>query len=164
MIPVCVVEGMVVTQCVSIVLPCKPPLYLVSSIALFHACLCVKSETAVVFVATQQGLLNHVQWGKEVRGEDVSDPDMLKAVQTAVKENRSVKRIGIEGRNLRWTKVATAIIEGAAHNTTLMEVDLKTPKDPHHTQLQEVIDESRQANQKLRLVVGAGESTSHDIT
>ena len=129
-------------------------LYLMSSIAPFHVCLCVKSETAAVLVVTQHGLLNHMQ---EVMGEDVSDPDMLKAVQTAVRVNRSVKRIRIEDRLLKWTNVATAIIEGAAHNTTLMEVELVTPDDPHLPQLQKVVDETRQANQKLRLVVMAGE-------
>ena len=123
-----------------------------SSIAPFHVCLCVKFENAAVLVVTQHGLLNHMQ-----RGEDVSDPDMLKAVQTAVRVNRSVKRIRIEGSKLRWTNVATAIIEGAAHNTTLMEVDLETPNDPHPPQLQKVVDETRQANPKLRLVVEAGE-------
>ena len=97
---------------------------------------------------------------QEVRGEDVSDPDMLKAVQTAVRMNRSVKRIKIQGNELRWTSVATAIIEGAAPNTTLMEVELKTPKDPHPPQLQEVIDEARRANPNLRLVVEAGEAPS----
>ena len=122
-----------------------------SSIAPFHVCLCVKSETAAVLVVTQHGLLNHMQ----VRGEDVSDPDMLKAVQTAVRVNRSVKRIRIEDNLLRWTNVATAIIEGAAHNTTLMEVELETPED--HPPPQEVIDKTRQANPKLRLVVEAGE-------
>ena len=125
-----------------------------SSIAPFHVCLCVKSETAAVLVVTQHGLLNHMQ---EVMEEDVSDPDMLKAVQTAVRVNRSVKRIRIEDRLLKWTNVATAIIEGAAHNTTLMEVELVTPDDPHPSQLQKVVDETRQANQKLRLVVMAGE-------
>ena len=124
-----------------------------SSIAPFHVCLCVKSETAAVLVVTQHGLLNHMQW--EVMGEDVSDPDMLKAVQTAVRVNRSVKRIRIEGNDLRWTNVATAIIEGAAHNTTLMEVELVTLKD--HPPPQEVVDKTRQANPKLRLVVVAGE-------
>ena len=119
-----------------------------SSIAPFHVCLCVKSETAAVLVVTQHGLLNHMQ-GRE---EDVSDPDMLKAVQTAVRVNRSVKRIRIEGEYLRWTNVATAIIEGAAHSTTLMDVELHTPKDPH-----QVVDKTRQANPKLRLVVWAGE-------
>ena len=131
-----------------------------SSIAPFHVCLCVKSETAAVLVVTQHGLLNHMQWEEEeeeMLGEDVSDPDMLKAVQTAVSVNRSVKRIRIDDRLLRWTNVATAIIEGAAHNTTLMEVELKTPKDPNLSQLQKVVDETRQANPKLRLVVWAGE-------
>ena len=127
-----------------------------SSIAPFHVCLCVKSETAAVLVVTQHGLLNHMQDVRmKVEGEDVSDPDMLKAVQTAVRVNRSVKRIKIVGEYLRWTNVATAIIEGAAHNTTLMEVELETPKD--HPPPQEVIDETRKANPKLRLVVSAGE-------
>ena len=125
-----------------------------SSIAPFHVCLCVKSETAAVLVVTQHGLLNLMQ-GRKVEGEDVSDPDMLKAVQTAVRVNRSVKRIRIVGECLRWTNVATAIIEGAAHNTTLMEVELVTPED--HPPPQEVIDKTRQANPKLRLVVSAGE-------
>ena len=127
-----------------------------SSIAPFHVCLCVKSETAAVLVVTQHGLLNHLQ-GRKVK-EDVSDPDMLKSVQTAVSVNRSVKRIRIDGNYLRWTNVATAIIEGAAHNTTLMEVELDTPKDPHPPQLQKVVDKTRQTNQKLRLVVKAGTS------
>ena len=126
-----------------------------SSIAPFHVCLCVKSETATVLVVTQHGLLNHMQ---EVMGADVSDPDMLKAVQTAVRVNRSVKRIKIGGREyLRWTNVATAIIEGAAHNTTLMEVELETQDDPHPAQLQKAVDKTRQANPKLQLVVMAGE-------
>ena len=94
---------------------------------------------------------------QEVKGEDVSDPDMLKAVQTAVRVNRSVKRIRIVGRYLRWTNVATAIIEGAAHNTTLIEVELETRKDPHTSHLQKVVDRTRQANPKLRLVMDAGE-------
>ena len=97
-----------------------------------------------------------MQRGEEVLwGKDVSDPDMLKAVQTAVKVNRSVKRIKIKDSTLRWTNVATAIIEGAAHNTTWMDVELETPKD--HPPPQEVIDKTRQANPKLQLVVWAGE-------
>ena len=127
-----------------------------SSIAPFHVCLCVKSETAAVLVVTQHGLLNLMQV-REVKGEDVSDPDMLKAVQTAVGVNRSVKRIRIDDGFLRWTNVATAIIEGAAHNTTLMDVKLVTPKHPHPHPPQEVVDKTRQANPELRLVVEAGE-------
>ena len=121
------------------------------TVAPFHVCLCVKS-------VTQPGILNHMQgrWKlMKVEGEDVSDPDMLKAVQTAVSVNRSVNRIRIKDSELRWTNVATAIIEGAAHNTTLREVGLKTPYNPHH--FQEEVDRTRHANPKLRLVVNAGE-------
>ena len=125
-----------------------------SSIAPFNVCLCVNSETAAVLVDTQHGLLNLMQ-GWEVMGEDVSDPDMLKTVQTAVRVNRSVKRIRIVGNDLKWTNVATAIIEGAAHNTTLMEVVLVTPYDHHPPQ--EVVDETRRTSQKLGLAVHAGE-------
>ena len=133
-----------------------------SSIAPFHACLCVKSETAAVLVVTQQGLLNHMQrWEREVKGKDVLDPDVLKMVEEAITVSTSVKRIVINGTYLRWTNVATAILKGAAHNTVLRELELATPWPPP----QEVVDDVRRANPKLRLVVRAGgESASHDIT
>ena len=146
--------------CVSVVLTCTPPLYLMSSIAPFHACLCVKSETAAVLVVTQQALLNHMQRGE---GEDVTDPDVLKAVETAVRRSTSVKKIEIEGWYLRWTNVATAILKGAAQSKPLREVKLVTPWNS--SLLQEVEDDVRRANPKLRLVVEASsESASHDIT
>ena len=131
-----------------------------SSVAPFHACLCVKSETAAVLVVTQQGLLNHMQRGE---GEDVTDPDVLKAVETAVRRSTSVKRIKIKGSHLRWTNVATAILKGAAQSKPLREVVLVTPQNSPPPQ--EVVDDVRKANPKLRLVVTAGgESASHDIT
>ena len=134
-----------------------------SSIAPFHACLSVKSETAAVLVVTQQGLFNHMQvWEEEVKGEDVSDLGVLRAVEEAIRGSRSVKRIKINGRFLKWTRVATAILKGAAHNTVLRELELKTPLD--FPPPQEVVDDLRRANPKLRLVVMAGESVSHDIT
>ena len=137
-----------------------------SSIAPFHACLCVKCETAAVLVVTQQGLLNHMQvWGRrEVKGEDVLEgEDVLKAIEEAITVSTSVKIIVIDGTYLRWTNVATAILKGAAHNTVLRELELKTPKDSPPSQ--EVVDDVRRANPKLRLVVRAGgESASHDIT
>ena len=149
--------------CVSVVLTCTPPLYPMSSIAPFHACLCVKSETAAVLVVTQQGLLNHMQRKKEVEGEDVTDPDVLKAVEAAVRRSTSVKRIEIEGSYLRWTNVATAILKGAAQSKPLREVELVTPWDSPPPQ--EVVDDVRKANSKLQLVVRAGgESASHNIT
>ena len=121
---------------------------------------CVKSETAAVLVVTQQGLLNHMQRG--VEGEDVTDPDVLKAVEAAVRRSTSVKRIKIESRRLRWTNVATAILKGAAQSKPLREVKLVTPVG--FLPPQEVVDDVRRANPKLRLVVMAGESASHDIT
>ena len=135
-----------------------------SSIAPFHACLCVKSETAAVLVVTQQGLLNHMQrWESVVKGEDVSDPDVLKEVEEAITVSTSVKRIKIDGHYLRCSNVATAILKGAAHNTVLRELELETPWD--FPPPQEVVDDVRRANPKLRLVVRAeSESASHDIT
>ena len=132
-----------------------------SSIAPFHACLCVKSETAAVLVVTQQGLLNHMQvWEEEVKGEDVLDPDVLKTVEEAITVSTSVKRIKIDWEYLRWTNVATAILKGAAHNTVLRELELTTPRD--FSPPQEVVDGVRRANPKLRLVVTPfGESASH---
>ena len=134
-----------------------------SSIDPFHACLCVKSETAAVLVVTQQGLLNHMQWS-EGKGEDVLDPDVLKTVEEAITVSTSVKRIKIDSTCLRWTNVATAILKGAAHNTVLRELELVTPRG--FPPPQEVVDDVRRANPKLRLVVraGRGESASHDIT
>ena len=123
----------------------------------FHARLCVKSETAAVLVVTQQDLLNHVQGVEE---EDVTDPDVLKAVEAAVRKSMSVKRIEILSSQLRWTNVATAILKGAAQSKPLREVKLVTPEDLP----QEVVDDVRRVNPKLRLVVIAGDSASHDIT
>ena len=134
-----------------------------SSIAPFHACLCVKSETAAVLLVTQQGLLNHMQVWEEVVGKDVSDPDVLKMVEEAITVSTSVKRIKIDGEYLRWTNMATAILKGAAHNTVLRELELRTSRD--FPPPQEVVDDVRRANPKLRLVVEVGgESASHDIT
>ena len=133
-----------------------------SSIAPFHACLCARCETAAVLVVTQQGLLNHMQQWEEV-GKDVSDPDVLRAVEEAITVSTSVKRIEIDCEYLRWTNVATAILKGAAHNTVLRELELRTAGD--FPLSQEVVDDVRRANPKLRLVVMvAGESASHDIT
>ena len=114
-----------------------------------------------MLVVTQQGLLNHMQRGE---GEDVTDPDVLKAVEAAVRRSTSLKRIMIEGCGLRWTNVATAILKGAAQSKPLREVEMETPLDS--PPLQEVVDDVRRANPKLRLVVRAdgGESASHDIT
>ena len=114
-----------------------------------------------MLVVTQQDLLNHMQ--DKVKGEDVLDPDVLKTVEEAIRVNTSVKRIKINNDYLRWTNVATAILKGAAYNTVLRELELKTPED--FPPPQELVDDVRRANPKLRLVVSkGGESASHDIT
>ena len=97
-----------------------------------------------------------------VEKEDVTDPDVLKAVEAAVRKSMSVKRIKILSSQLRWTNVATAILKGAAQSKPLREVELVTPED--FPPPQEVVDDVRRANPKLRLVVIAGDSASHDIT
>ena len=129
----------------------------------FTSCMSV-CETAPVLVVTQQGLFNYMQIGKmKVQGEDVTDPDVLKAVETAVRRNTSLKRIKIDGSYLKWANVATAILKGAAQTQSLRRLELMTPEDfPPH---QEVVDDVRRANPKLQLVVWAlGESASHDTT
>ena len=110
-----------------------------------------------------KGLLIHMQEVKlEVEGKDVSDPDILKTVEEAVKESTSVKRIRIDGKYLKWTIVATAILKGAAQSKALKELELKTPAD--FPPPQEVVDDVRRANPKLQLVVDArSESASHNI-
>ena len=115
-----------------------------------------------MLVVTQQGLLNHMQ-GREsvVKRKDMLEPDVLRAIEEAIRVSTSVKRIVILGEYLRWTNMATAILKGAAHNTVLRELELLTPEDFP----QEVVDDVRKANPKLKLVVVAGgESASHDIT
>ena len=92
----------------------------------------------------------------------MTDPDVLKAVEAAVRSSMSVKRIKIKGLNLKWTNVATAILKGAAQSKPLREVKLATPQN---SPPQEVVDDVRRANPKLRLVVKTeSKSTSHDIT
>ena len=151
------------SMCVSVVLTCTPSLYLMSFKAPFHAYLCVTSETAAVLVVTQQGLFNLMQWRGELEGEDVTDPDVLKAVEAAVRRSTSVKRIKIEGISLKWTNLATAILKGAAQSKPLREVELVTSQNPSPPQ--KVVDDVRRANPKLRLIVERrGELASHDIT
>ena len=116
-----------------------------------------------MLVATQQGLLNHMQRWREVKGEDVTDPDVLRALEEEVRNGASVKRVKLDGEYLKWTNVATAILKGAAQSIALRELVLGTPKNFRPPQ--EVVDDVRGDNPKLRLVVLAGgESASHDIT
>ena len=107
-----------------------------------------------------------MQWRFTSKVEDVSDTNLLKAVEAAVKSSLSMKRIKIQGEFIKWTNVATAILKGAAQSTSLMELELETPEE--FPPPQEVLVDVRKAKPELRLVViSGGESvlmTSHGIT
>ena len=88
--------------------------------------------------------------------QDVSDPDTLQAVEVAVRENTSLKSMGIWGPRVTWTNVAEAILKGATKNATLRELHLQVPDEPLPPQ--QLIDDLRRSNSKLQLTVEAGES------
>ena len=84
----------------------------------------------------------------------MSDPAALQAVEVAVRENTSLRRMVIGGLKVTWTNVAVAILKGATRNTTLRELRLEVPDDPLPPQ--QLIDDLRRSNSKLRLTVWAG--------
>ena len=89
--------------------------------------------------------------------QDVSDPDTLQAVEVAVRENTSLRRMGIGDDSMTWTNVAEAILKGATKNATLRGLHLRVPDEPLPPQ--QLIDDLRRSNSKLRLTVWAvGES------
>ena len=84
----------------------------------------------------------------------MSDPDTLQAVEVAVRENTSLRRMVIGSLTVAWTSVAVAILKGATRNTTLRGLRLKVPDDPLPPQ--QLIDDLRRSNSKLQLTVWAG--------
>ena len=86
--------------------------------------------------------------------QDVSDPDTLQAVEVAVRENTSLRRMEIWGSCMTWTNVAVAILKGATKNTTLRGLHLLVPDEPLPSQ--QLIDDLRRSNSKLQLTVWAG--------
>ena len=88
--------------------------------------------------------------------QDVSDPDTLQAVEVAVRENTSLRRMEIGGYRMTWANVAVAILKGATKNATLRRLFLHVPDEPLPPQ--QLIDDLRRSNSKLRLTVAAGES------
>ena len=93
--------------------------------------------------------------------QDVSDPDLLQAVEVAVRENTSLRRMGISKRflartraTLPWTNVAVAILKGTTKNATLRRLHLEVPAEPLPPQ--QLIDDLRRSNSKLQLTVVAG--------
>ena len=81
--------------------------------------------------------------------QDVEDEDTLKAVEAAVRESTSVKRIEVNCQHLNWTNVATAVLKGATENTSLRVLTLKTPKNSPLPQ--DIVDEVKQKRRKLVL-------------
>ena len=79
--------------------------------------------------------------------QDVEDEDTLKAVEAAVRESTSIKRIDVGGIFLKWTNVATAVLKGVTENTSLRELTLMTPKD--FPLPQDVVDEVKQKRRRL---------------
>ena len=82
--------------------------------------------------------------------QDVSDPDTLQAVEVAVRENTSLRRMVIWGPRVTWTDVAVSILKGATKNATLRRLYLDVPDEALPPQL---IDDLRRSNSKLRLTV-----------
>ena len=78
--------------------------------------------------------------------QDVEDEDTLKAVEAAVRESTSVKRIAIEVLKVKWTNVAIALLKGATENKSLRELTLKTAED---SPLQDVVDEVKEKRRRL---------------
>ena len=79
--------------------------------------------------------------------QDVEDEDTLKAVEAAVRESTSVKRIKVVRLYLNWTNVATAALKGATENMSLRKLTLNTPAKP--SPLQDVVDAVKQKRRRL---------------
>ena len=81
------------------------------------------------------------------------------SVEQAVKENTTLERLtvysGLGPMNLR--NVSESILKGAAANQNLRELKLLMNKEPkEYAPKQEVIDNVRKVNRKLRLTVKLG--------
>ena len=102
----------------------------------------VRSGWLVVMSLTFPCALLHVY-------QDVEDEDTLKAVETAVRESTSIKRIEVSCQHLDWTNVATALLKGVTENTSLRQLTLNTPAEPSPPQ--DVVDEVKQKRRRLVL-------------
>ena len=94
------------------------------------------------------------------QGKDVTDPLVLQSLEEAVRLNKSLSKLMIDGSGCIWTNVATAILKGATKNTSLRKMELVSPESSFPPQ--EIIDEVRKANPKVQLLLHTGrESTTH---
>ena len=87
--------------------------------------------------------------------QDVTEEDVLTSVEQAVKENTTLERLEVNSwfSEMNWRNVAESILKGAAANHNLRELQL-VYKD--YAPKQEVIDNVRKVNKKLRLIVEYG--------
>ena len=91
--------------------------------------------------------------------QDVTEKDVLTSVEQAVKENTTLERLEVNSvlGKMNWRNVAESILKGAAANQNLRELELVTNEEyKEYAPKQEVIDNVRRDNQKLRLIVMLG--------
>ena len=91
--------------------------------------------------------------------QDVAENDVLTSVEQAVKENTTLERLEVysEWSAVNWKNVAQSILKGAAANQNLRELKLVMNEDyKEFAPKQEVIDNVRKVNKKLRLIVLLG--------
>ena len=90
--------------------------------------------------------------------QDVTEEDVLTSVEQGVKENTTLERLKVYSQwsAMNWRNVAESILKGAAANQNLRELELVTNEKCKEYAKQEVVDNVRKVNQKLRLVVKLG--------
>ena len=91
--------------------------------------------------------------------QDVTEKDVLTSVEQAVKENTTLERLTVNSDlgKMNCRNVAESILKGAAANQNLRELELVMNEDyKEYAPKQEVIDNVRKLNNKLRLIVGSG--------
>ena len=91
--------------------------------------------------------------------QDVTEEDVLTSVEQALKENTTLERLVVDSRwnEMNWRNIAESILKGATANQNLRELQLlMNKKCKQYAIKQEVIDNVRKVNQKLRLIVWSG--------
>ena len=98
--------------------------------------------------------------------QDVTEEDILTSVEQAVKENTTLERLTVdcEYSEMNWRNVAESILKGAAANQNLRELELvMNGKYKEYAPKQEVIDNVRKVNKKLKLIFWLGKWMSFII-
>ena len=89
--------------------------------------------------------------------QDVTEED--RSVEHAVKENTTLERLEVNSRwcEMNWRNIAVSILKGATANQNLRELELGMNEEYNeYAPKQEVIDNVRKVNKKLRLIVRFG--------